>query len=281
MQYLVHSEGKVLDNRKKSYVISAKTEEEARLIAEKTFLEEHHVVDGQVYTKPLARNRKAICAYILLLVPILLSFIEWKSGHDTICIRPDFVSCIYAILFYALYVLRFKGVESVLKMTDSWVDLGFCVVIPLLFSTFVKILFVSEKVSLLGIFEFELDTKFVFPVAIILSLLGIKLMSVICMGSIFFLALFNIVNLNESMGSIWGPAYVICAFVGILLYCSVEPAFHQGLTFFGGSLKRGVNHEMQDFVEAKKSVKKVGNTISNLTGNKKNLIEKENLQKED
>ena len=100
------------------------------------------------------------------------------------------------------------------------------------------------------------------------------------MGSIFVLALFNIVSLNESMGAIWGPAYVICAFVGILMYCSIEPAFRDGISFFGGNLRRGMNHEMQDFIEASASVKKVGNSISNYASSRRTQIEK-SVQRED
>ena len=273
MQYLVYSEGKVLDCKKKSYVINAKTESEAQETAKQEFLNENVVFDGQVYTKSVVRNKKAIVSYILMLVPVLLSFIPWKNGHETIYIHPYFISCIYAILFYVLYILRFKGFESVLKMTDSWIDLGFCFIIPFLFSTFIRILLVSEKISVLGFIDFQLDTSIVFPIAVVLSLLGIKIMSVLCMGAIFVLALFNIVNLNEAMGAVWGPVYAICAFAGILLYCSVEPAFREGISHFGGSLKLGMKHEAQDFIAASNSVREMGGAISH------HVVEKKQIKK--
>lgn len=264
MQYIVYSEGKVVDNKEKTYIISAKTETEARELAKQEFLEQHDVIDGKVYVKPVVRNRKAIASYVLMLVPILLSYIPWKNGHETIYIHPDLLSCIYAILFYLLYILRFKGFKT---MIESWVDLGYCIVIPFLFSTFVRVLFVSDKI---GIFGFEVDASMLFPIAIVLSLLGVKVMSVLSMGAIFILALFNMTKLNESMGAIWGPAYAICSFVGILLYCSIEPAFRKGFLHFAENLKYGIQHEEQDFVEASDSVKQMGKTIYNHAGNKRN-----------
>lgn len=259
MQYLVYSKGRVVDNKEKAYVIRAESVAEARKIAQDTFAEEYCVVDEDIYTKPYKRTRNSILTYIFMTVPILLSFINWKSGHDTISISPDYISCIYAFIFYAAYVVRFKGI---MRTMGSWVDIGFCIMFPLLLSTFIRTLMGTTSISVLGMFEIPIDTSVVFPVALILSWFGLKMMSVICITTIGILAIFNITALSESMGAIWGPLYVICAFISILLYCSVEPAIVEGLPHFGRTLGQGISNAKQDFVEAGASAKRIGNSLS-------------------
>lgn len=259
MQYLVYSKGKVVENQEKAYVIKANSIVEAQNIAKETFSEEYCVIDEEIYTKPYKRTRNSILAYVFMTIPILLSFINWKSGHETIKISPDYISCTYALIFYAAYIVRFKGI---MRTMSTWVDIGFCVFLPLLLATFIRTLMGTTSISILGCFDIPIDTSVVFPFAILLSWLGLKMISVICIACIGVLALFNITVLSESMGTVWGPIYIISAFIGILLYCSIEPALVEGLPHFGRHLGQGSGYMKKDFVEAGKSAKKIGNSVS-------------------
>lgn len=129
MQYLVHTSGEVLNRCTKAYVIKASSKEEAQEIAVRNFDEEFSVAESNIFVKPYRRTDKAILAYIFMLIPILLSCVNWKNGHETISIQPDYISCFYAILFYSAFIVRFKGIQRTL---GSWIDIVFCYYIAII-----------------------------------------------------------------------------------------------------------------------------------------------------
>lgn len=260
MQYLVHTSGEVINRHDKAYVIKAQSKEEAQEIARNNFAEEFYIVDENISVKSSKRTYRAICAYILMMIPIALSFIDWKVGHDTVSMRPDYISCLYAILFYAAFIVRFKGIQ---RTIGSWIDIVFSVLIVLLLSSFIQTILVRKTISFLWIKEISINTNVVLPVVIILSWLGLKLVSAVCMVGIGVLAIFNIAALSNAMGSVYGPAYIICAFMGIIFYLSIEPAVMEAFPYLKKSVGHGVSYVRNDFVEARNSAKKLGETAGN------------------
>lgn len=249
MQYVVQVSGEVLDRQNKAYVVNSKTAKEAQLIATQTFCEDYAIESDVVCVKSHKRTYKAIAAFIFMLIPIFLSFIGWKNGHDTILISPDYLSCLYGVLIYAAFVVRFKGIQ---RTVSSWIDILFCVFSVLLLSTFVKTILVTKTISLLGLANITISTNIVLPVAIILSWLGLKVISLVCMGGIAIIALFNITALNTAMGTIFGPLYIICSFVGIMMYLSVEPAFVEILSQIRNVATMSLHHLCGDITHAKR-----------------------------
>lgn len=260
MQYLIYTSGEVLNRYDKAYIIKAPSKEKAQEIARKSFTEEFNVTDENIYVKPYKRTYRAIVAYAFMLIPILLSFINWKVGHDTVSIRPDYISCLYAVLFYGAFIVRFKGVQ---RTIGSWIDIVFCFVIVILLSSFIQTILVTKTFNILLIKEVSINTKMVLPIAIILSWLGLKQVSAACIVGIGVLSFFNITALSNAMGCIYGPAYIIGAFMGILFYLSIEPALIEALPHFKKSVRSGLNCMRNDFVEAGNSAKKLGNAAVN------------------
>lgn len=260
MQYIVQVSGETLNTQNKAYIINSKSEEEANLIARRTFCEDFSVESATVSVKTNKRTFKAICAMILMLISIFLSFINWKNGHDTISIRPDYLSCLYGVLIYAAFVVRFKGIQ---RTVSSLIDVLFCAFTVLLLSNFVKTILVTETISLFGLTDISVSTEVILPIAIILSWLGLKMVSLFCMGAIAIIALFNISALNTAMGGIFGPVYIICSFLGIMLYLSVEPAFVETLSQVKKATVSGLNRLNGDVSYAKSRVVDVKASISN------------------
>lgn len=251
MQYIVHVSGTVSDQQTKTYVVNSKTEEDAQTIAKESFYKEFSSNCEILDIGHRERTKKAIAALLVMIVPILLSFINWKSGHDTISIAPDYISCLYSVGIYLAFVVRFKGV---LKTLDSWIDIMFCVSMVLLLSSFVQTILAKESISVLGLTEWEVDTKLVVIAAVAFSWLGLKIISVLCMIMIAVAAFCNISILSDAMGSLWGPIYVICAFIGLALYVYVEPAIIESFHQLKFALGKGARHFASDVAIAKKQV---------------------------
>ena len=82
MQYVVHTSGEGLNRREKAYVIKAPSKEKAKEIAKEQFSEDFLVIDGDIDIRPYRRTCRAIMAYIFMLIPIGLSFVNWKVDQD-------------------------------------------------------------------------------------------------------------------------------------------------------------------------------------------------------
>lgn len=261
MQYLVHTKGIVAEDKSKSYIIAANEEKTAQEIAKKYFAEENYSVGDEILVRVHKRTATAIASYVLLLIPILLSFINWKVGHDTVSIMPDLISTLCAVGLYSSYIVRFKGVH---RTVGSWIDIVFCVLLILLISSFIKII-MFEKVFELFFLDFSINTTVIVIGAIVLSWIGLKLISVLCMICIVLIAMANIISLNAAMGGAIGTAYIICSFLGILLYLSIEPAVYDTIPYIRKSIRIGKNRIHNDFIDAGNSVKQ---TIGKIYDNK-------------
>ena len=266
MQYVIQVNGDVADKKSKAYVVNAPSEEEAKKIATKNFCDEFSTNSDVVYVKPHMRTRKAILALVFMLIPILLSLINWKDGHKTISISPDYISTLYGALIYVAFVVRFKGIH---RTISSWIDILFGVFNILLIATFIKTILVTKTISIFGFKEFDISANVILPVAIVLSWVGLKFVSLSCMGIIGIMALSNIIALNSAMGSICGPLYVICSFIGILLYLSVEPAFIEAMYQIRNVTTKGLNYMNRDLSIAKNNIENVKTNIKKVDLSKK------------
>lgn len=252
MQYLVKVSGDVLDKKDRTYVINSHSVEGAQQIASQSFCEEFAIKGDAIVVKSSRRTLRAITAMIFLLVPVFLSCgVSWGTGHELISIRPDELSCLYSVLIYAAFVVRYKGIRSTFA---SWIDISFFVFMILLLSSFVQTVLVEEEFSFFGLFDYTVNTKLILLVAVILSWLGLKIVSLVCMGGIMLFAMTNIANLSDALGTTCGPIYIICSFIGIMMYLSVEPAVVEILSQARYSAGRGLRYISHDVSTVKTKV---------------------------
>lgn len=252
MQFLIHTKGNTLDVCNKAYIVNAHSEAEAKEIAITSFENEFGAFEESITTQTYTRTKKSIIAFIFMLIPILLSMISWKNGHDSYSIAPSLISCLYSVAFYAAFIVRFKGIH---RTVNSWIDITFSILMILLLSTFIQTMLVEKTINLFWVAKFTIDAKVILPIAIILSWLGLKLVSIICIASVGILALFNITALSSAMGMIWGPLYVISSFMGIMLYLSVEPVMIETGLHLKKSIIRAIDYTKNDFIQAKSTIK--------------------------
>ena len=248
MQYIVRVSGDVSDKRVKSYIVNTDSEESARTIAANNFCEEFSAQGEILYANTKARTKNAYLAFVFMIIPILLSYINWKHGHDTISIAPDYISCFFSAVIYAAYVIRFKGIS---RTVGSWIDIVFCLLSWLLLSTFIKTLLVTETISIFGLTELTINANTILIIAMLLSWLGLKLVSLFSIVLLAIFAFSNISALNDAMGSICGPLYIISSFLGLLLYLSVEPAVDQIMLNLRQSATQGIQNFKVDIAQAK------------------------------
>ena len=260
MEYITKVCGEVASSHVKAYAVDANSEEEAIKVAKQNFQNEY-LTNGNVVVieKPYTRKKRSIIAIVAMIIPILLSLISWKNGHNTISISPNLISCIFGVLIYSAFVIRFKGIQRTVRSTY---DILFAIISVILISTFISIILVNKQISLLGgLFKIPVDSMTILVVAVILSWVGLKLVSLVCLGAILLPALNNIIGLNAAMGTLWGSIYIISSFLGVLMYASVEPAFMDTRRSLLNFTKKSINHINNDFIEAKTHVSKAKNLI--------------------
>lgn len=256
MQFLVRTNGEVenIYHAQKTYIINASSAKEAQQVAENSFSDEFNIIDQTIYSKCQKRTVYSVFGLIILFVPIFLSFIEWKNGHDSVSIQPNYLSCLYAIVMYSSFIIRFKGIQ---RTVSSLIDLFYCIAIPLLLSSFIRTIFVVEKLPLIG----NVDTSIVLLIAVILSCLGMKIVSLGCIIFVCIMALLNIHLLNDAMGKIWGSTYMITAFIGILLYLYVEPAASDCIVYTKNFFNKSKNHIKGDLIGAHENIITLKNSV--------------------
>lgn len=221
MQYIVRVSGEASSVQTKSYIINSSSETDARIKAVEEFQEDYSILGDSVYAKPKSRTFNACLGMFFMLIPIFLSLIRWRIGRELISIGPDLTSCLYGILIYSAFVVRFKTIQ---RTVSTWIDIVYAIICVLLLASFVKIITVDKALSIFGHEIFGIKTTVLIPIAVLLTWVGLPVISTICIIVICLLALFKITNLSEAMGMLWGSTYIISAFIGIMLYLSVEPA---------------------------------------------------------
>lgn len=176
MKYLIHTVGNVVLPQEKSYLVNASTEKKAQELAEEQFMAEYDC-NGKIHiSKARSVDLAVVTSIAGMIIAILLSFINWKAGHSTISIKPDLISSTIAVIIYSAFIIRVKGLQ---RMTGR-IDFIFLILSVLLLSSFIQsILSSSEfKIPILGSY---IDCRMLFILAMILSWMGMKILSVGCM----------------------------------------------------------------------------------------------------
>lgn len=266
MEYIVKVCGEVVNSQYKAYSVVADSSEDAKKIARQNFRDEFFS-NGNVVVieQPLVRKTRSIFAIVAMLIPILLSFIEWKYNHKTFSISPDLISCMFGVIIYSAFVIRFKGIK---RTVESKYDILFTIVSTLLLSTFIKALLFEQQISLL-FFKVPVNTNVILIIAVIMSWLGLKIVSLSCIGILVILALGNIVGLNNAMGPLWGTVYVLSSFLGVIMYASVEPVFLESTSSFFRFAKKNINHLNNDLSQAKEHIDMAKTAIDTKINNDK------------
>ena len=258
MKYLIHTVGNVVLPQEKSYLVNASTEKKAQELAEEQFMAEYDC-NGKIHiSKARSVDLAVVTSIAGMIIAILLSFINWKAGHSTISIKPDLISSTIAVIIYSAFIIRVKGLQ---RMTGR-IDFIFLILSVLLLSSFIQsILSSSEfKIPILGSY---IDCRMLFILAMILSWMGMKILSVGCMAVIFICGFLKIIKLNEAMGNIWGTVYIISAAVGIISYLIIEPTVEEMLPDYGRFTQRTFAYFRRDFSETEKEVQVIGEKMKN------------------
>ena len=265
MQFLINASGKTLITQNKSYVDEAKNEQEAEAKAVELFTSEYNLVDDSiVISKSFDKNRtnKLLAAAVLVLISVIISCIRWELEpmrilwivkERSISISPELVSCLYAILFYFVYVVRFKGIQ---KTVSSVIDIVMSVLNILLISSFFQIILTANNLHLLGFIPLDfMPTEGLVLIGFIMSIIGLKFVSVTIYSFIAILAISNLHQVSKAMGA-WGVVYIMCAFFGILLWLSVEPCVVEMLPKLKRDVISGAKYIKKDFDEVKNQLPK-------------------------
>jgi len=257
MQYIVQTGGDTIERKESIYVINAKSEEEAKEIAKEQFLGEYDIHGDGIYIQLQKRKGSSIAAIICMLIPVMLSFLNWsytvKSGfiikkieEVALNLRPDMISVLFSVIIVGAWVVRFKGIK---KICDNISEIFLIVTLILLVSSVIKILLQNVEFKIFGLKIWDIDTTTVLVLAGILSWCGMKLVSVICLAAVVAAALSNISLVSEVMG-IFGAVYVLFAFVGILLFFYSDPNLMNVFPHYKKSIYNSTNYLKNEYQEA-------------------------------
>lgn len=270
-KYVVRTQGEVKEVRLKNhtYVFQADTPEKATELARTAFVEEFGSFDDFVYSEVLyTRNSKVIIGIICMIVAIGLSYIGWttKTGHEKIYFSPNLTTIMYASIFYAAFIFRFKGI---VKALETATDIVFIVLNILLLSGLFGIFLTQTNFQFLWMTT-SIKSDYVIILGIILSWLGLKSVSAICLLLTLVLGLANLSTISDAMDKGWGSLYGISAFVGMLCYLSVEPSIIDSFPYYKKYISKGLRASKENISAlGKSSTKIVKKTSTNVRSKKK------------
>ena len=257
MQYLVSTKGNVVRSEQQTYVVTARNKQEAIENATGLFAAEYEIYDADInVSAPKARTLWSLLSSALMAISVFLSFLTWTIGHERFVIYPDLRSGLLALLFYVVYLARFKGIKNIPH--SNWVDFISCPFTVLTFSALFNT-FLYKDFSI-PIFDTKVGGMFLLMLGIFLSLCGLKPLSVLTMIFTCLSAIVNFETLSKAMG-FWGFAFIFCAIMGILIKASIEPSFYE---FFPALLKASKKYTLNfknDLIEAKEDVYRIGSKI--------------------
>ena len=265
-EYLVPVTGSVPERKTTSYLVRACSQDDARRIAEGKFSEEF----GTFGESPSAldnRTPRARAACILMSIAIGLSYIKWAYGHELISISPSLTSCLISLILYTSYVIRFKGVH---KIVTSKNNIALCLCVILLFASFIQALLAIKVLSIpkipLVTSGISIKSYHVLFAAVLLSWIGVKIVSAACFLLVGFAAFTNIMKLSDSMGPLFGPLYILSSFFGLMFYISVEPAASEALYHIKGSVRSAKKYVENDLHQAGEDLRKAGEVVKEAAG---------------
>lgn len=248
-EYIVPVTGSVPERKTTSYLVRACSQDDARRIAEGKFSEEF----GTFGESPSAldnRTPRAIAACTLMSIAIGLSYIDWAHGDNLISISPSLTSCLISLILYTAYVVRFKGIHRIVTSEN---DIALCLCVILLFASFIQTILAKEVTlfpKTLLTKELSIDSYYLLFATILLSWIGVKIVSAACFLLVGIAAFSSIMSLSDAMGSLFGPLYILSSFFGLLFYISVEPAASEALYHIKASSRAAKKYVENDFHQA-------------------------------
>ena len=76
------------------------------------------------------------------------------------------------------------------------------------------------------------------------------------------------------MGHIWGPVYILSAFIGIVMYLAVDPAFQEIMPYYRKVAQRAFMFAKNDIMEAEKEADVMRKKIKNESAHAGNAAKK-------
>ena len=270
-EYMVPVTGSVSERKTKSYLVRACSQDDARRIAEGKFSEEFGTF-GESLSALEDRTPRARAACILMSIAIGLSYINWAHKHELISISPSLTSCLISLILYTSYVIRFKGVN---KIVTSKSDIALCLCVILLFASFIQALLTGGIISIPKIpplidSSISIYSYHVLFAAVVLSWIGVKIVSAACFLLVGIAAFINIMQLSDAMGPLFGPLYILSSFFGLLFYISLEPAASEAIYHIKGSVRVAKNYVENDLHQAGEDLRKAGEVVKGTALRQKN-----------
>lgn len=158
-------------------------------------------------------------------------------------------------------------------------DWIFFILSVLLLSSFIQSILSSREIQI-PIIGTYIDCRMLFVLAMILSWLDLKILSVGCMAFIVLCGFFKIISLNVAMGNIWGTVYAMCATVGIILYLVIEPAIQEMLPYYHKCAQRTFMGMKDNIYEAGKETRLAGEKLTDYGKQTMSTVKKQNCKKE-
>lgn len=252
--YYVKTHGIVLEHKEQDYVIYALNKEEAELQAKQMFGNDYTVINDSVELQTKKQNTLLyVISVFCLLVSVILAYVQWSvessflwfDRSEIYVIAPNLETTIYAIVFYSAFFVRFKGMESVFKSVK---DIIVAILIILVFASMFTIVLGSQT-FLGGIIT--ISPRTLIFIGLFLSWGGMKLVSSGCYILFAIFTIENITNVSEAMGTIWGPMYILLAYVGIAIYISSDYSLRNSLSSMLNFSKKAATYVSNDLKAAK------------------------------
>lgn len=260
--YIVKTHGLIIDEKQKNYVIPAQSLEEAKEEAENRFKSEYVVAENKI--KFDIEQRKSgflLLSIVGFVISVFLIYRNWYSGHEVVSMAPNMITVLYGVLFYSSFIVRFKGLERTFL---SIPDLIVCPLLIIVISSIFQIILYSPNIKFLGIFEMTVDPNLLICVSLILSWLGLKLVSCMCYILIGIFALSNLSAFSNAMGNIWGPVFILTSYISICIYVASDPMLKYLIPELISSLNKGTSYLKNDFNQGKEEVKEIKKNISDI-----------------
>lgn len=265
--FVVFSDLDVIDKVTTVSTVSSSSKEEAKEIVKKELESRNDFVGDSIVMRVEEKNtREQIIATVLFVISVILSLTKWTIGtkHGQYDISPNLESGVYAVLVFLTLYVRFKGLNSIF---DSLLDLIDCILIIALLSSFIRIVMIKQidlfdfTTLFFQIKPFTFSTTHLIVLGIVLSFLGLKLLSLISYGVVLFVGISNLMKISSAM-EIKGFIFFIFAIIGILLYLKNDPELQAALPFIQNTYRHGKHLLNNDLKISRQQVAGIKNHIN-------------------
>jgi hypothetical protein len=256
--FIIDTKGQIINSCHRKYVVQAYNEEEAKRIAKSQFMMDYSANSDSLQINVEKKSNILLCfAFIMLCFSVFLSYRTWVSGHSSYIIAPSLKTIVYSLIFYMAFFVRAKGIH----IFKSPKDVLFCILIIFAWASILEILLAKKTLHLLGIIPFSISTENLLIFSLVFSLFGIKIVSCLCYIIIAFFALTNLSIIGTAMGSLWGPIYMICTYIGIMIYIANDYELHGIVSIVNYSSNKIADGLKNDFFYGEQQAGKINSYI--------------------